>query len=98
MVENEPGDEDEMTSEETITFLYKLTDGACPKSYGFNAAKLAGIPREVIANARKKSREFEENTERHKLFRCACIYIFHSSVCVCVGCGWVWVGEPTCVC
>ena len=33
--------------EDTITFLYKLIEGACPKSYGFNAARLAGIPTEV---------------------------------------------------
>ena len=33
--------------EENITFLYKLTGGACPKSYGFNAAKLAGLPLNV---------------------------------------------------
>ena len=43
MVENE----DEDPSQETITFLYKFTKGACPKSYGFNAAKLANIPDDV---------------------------------------------------
>ena len=36
--------------EENITFLYKLTGGACPKSYGFNAAKLAGLPLNVSEN------------------------------------------------
>ncbi|CAB1338447.1 unnamed protein product [Coregonus sp. 'balchen'] len=41
MVENE-GDED--PSQETITFLYKFIAGACPKSYGFNAARLANLP------------------------------------------------------
>jgi DNA mismatch repair protein MSH6 len=25
-----------------VTFLYKLTAGACPKSYGVNVARLAG--------------------------------------------------------
>jgi DNA mismatch repair protein MSH6 len=69
MVENEGIDEEGATSEETITFLYKLSSGACPKSYGFNAAKLAGIPSDIITTARQKSREFEESTERHKLFR-----------------------------
>ena len=44
MVENE--DEE---GEETVTFLYKFTEGACPKSYGFNAARLAGIPPEVLS-------------------------------------------------
>lgn len=27
---------------EDITFLYRLTPGACPKSYGVNVARLAG--------------------------------------------------------
>lgn len=44
MVENE---DDTDPSKETITFLYKFVKGACPKSYGFNAARLAGIPDEV---------------------------------------------------
>ena len=43
MVENEGDD----SSEETITFLYKFVSGACPKSYGFNAARLANIPEQV---------------------------------------------------
>ncbi|XP_069105499.1 DNA mismatch repair protein Msh6-like [Argopecten irradians] len=66
MVENE--DEEDPT-QETITFLYKLSHGACPKSYGFNAAKLANIPDEIIRVAVKKSREFEENTTRLRLIR-----------------------------
>lgn len=44
MVENENCDD---PSQETITFLYKFISGACPKSYGFNAARLASIPDEV---------------------------------------------------
>lgn len=40
--------EDDNIGEETITFLYKLIEGACPKSYGFNAARLAGLPTEVL--------------------------------------------------
>ncbi len=44
MVEKE---EEGDPSQETITFLYKFTHGACPKSYGFNAARLASIPEEV---------------------------------------------------
>lgn len=48
MVENE--DEDDPT-QETVTFLYKYSDGACPKSYGFNAAKLAGMPTSIIRRA-----------------------------------------------
>lgn len=28
---------------EEVTFLYRLTPGSCPKSYGINVARLAGI-------------------------------------------------------
>jgi len=45
MVENENNDD---PSQETITFLYKFVSGACPKSYGFNAARLANIPDQVL--------------------------------------------------
>lgn len=45
MVENENGED---PSQETITFLYKFVCGACPKSYGFNAARLANIPDQVV--------------------------------------------------
>lgn len=48
MVENE---DDEDPTQESVTFLYKLAPGACPKSYGFNAAKLAGMPNEITKRA-----------------------------------------------
>lgn len=48
MVENEDNDD---PTQETVTFLYKYSEGACPKSYGFNAAKLAGMPNSVIKRA-----------------------------------------------
>ncbi|KAJ8321860.1 hypothetical protein KUTeg_000331 [Tegillarca granosa] len=57
MVENE---DKEDPTQETITFLYKFTKGACPKTYGFNAARLADIPDDVIKVAMKKSKNFEE--------------------------------------
>ncbi|GAB2298057.1 hypothetical protein Dimus_032132 [Dionaea muscipula] len=44
---------------EEVTFLYKLTPGACPKSYGVNVARIAGIPESVLEEAALKSREFE---------------------------------------
>jgi DNA mismatch repair ATPase MutS len=43
-----------------ITFLYTLGPGAVPKSFGINVAKLAGLPDEVLANAKRVSHEFEE--------------------------------------
>uniref|UniRef100_A0A3B4YAY6 DNA mismatch repair protein n=1 Tax=Seriola lalandi dorsalis TaxID=1841481 RepID=A0A3B4YAY6_SERLL len=68
MVENECED----PSQETITFLYKFITGACPKSYGFNAARLASLPEEVIQSGHRKAREFEKNTISLRLFK----YVF----------------------
>jgi len=63
MVENE-GHED--ITKESITFLYKLVDGPCPKSHGFNAAKLAGLPDEIIRRAYAKAKDFEENEKKKR--------------------------------
>ncbi|XP_048375271.1 DNA mismatch repair protein Msh6 isoform X2 [Sphaerodactylus townsendi] len=69
MVENETDD----PSQETITFLYKFIKGACPKSYGFNAARLADIPEEIIQMGHKKARDFEKSTLSLRLFRRLCL-------------------------
>ncbi|XP_072247288.1 DNA mismatch repair protein Msh6 isoform X2 [Leuresthes tenuis] len=68
MVENECED----PSQETITFLYKFITGACPKSYGFNAARLASLPEEVIQAGHRKAREFERSTISLRLFKKLC--------------------------
>ncbi|XP_077341732.1 DNA mismatch repair protein Msh6 isoform X1 [Lithobates pipiens] len=65
MVENECED----PSQETITFLYKFIQGACPKSYGFNAARLAHIPDDIIQSGHQKAREFESIMLSVKIFR-----------------------------
>ncbi|XXG53994.1 hypothetical protein AAC387_Pa03g1985 [Persea americana] len=44
---------------EEVTFLYRLTPGACPKSYGVNVARLAGLPDSVLQKASAMSNEFE---------------------------------------
>nr|GMD27813.1 DNA mismatch repair protein MSH6 [Ipomoea batatas] len=44
---------------EEVTFLYKLQLGACPRSYGVNVARLAGLPDNLLEKAAAKSREFE---------------------------------------
>lgn len=69
MVENECED----PSQETITFLYKFIKGACPKSYGFNAARLANLPEEVIQKGHRKAREFEKTNQSLRLFREVCL-------------------------
>lgn len=67
--EDEIDDGDQHHEEETVTFLYKFAKGACPKSYGFNAAHLAGLPRLVIRRAREKAYHFEAATNRVQKFR-----------------------------
>lgn len=57
-------------NEESIIFLYKLEEGMCPKSYGFNAARLAGIPAEILSLAKKKARELEFSTSLHEIEKC----------------------------
>ncbi|KAF8657666.1 hypothetical protein HU200_059821 [Digitaria exilis] len=53
---------------EEVTFLYRLTSGACPKSYGVNVARLAGIPASVLQRANEKSSDFEANYgKRHSM-------------------------------
>ncbi|XP_048477916.1 probable DNA mismatch repair protein Msh6 [Plutella xylostella] len=62
-------DNEDEIPEETITFLYKLAPGACPKSYGFNAARLAGIPREITRRAQQISRNLEKEATCVRAFR-----------------------------
>ncbi|ELK14719.1 DNA mismatch repair protein Msh6 [Pteropus alecto] len=76
MVENECED----PSQETITFLYKFIKGACPKSYGFNAARVANLPEEVIQKGHRKAREFEKMTHSLRLFREVCLASERSTV------------------
>ena len=66
MVENE-GAED--ITQENITFLYKLTDGAAPKSHGFNAAKLAGLDHDIIRAGHAMAKKFERKEKRTKLLK-----------------------------
>lgn len=66
--ESAPDNEDDIP-EESITFLYKLSPGACPKSYGFNAARLAGIPREITRRAHQISIKLEQEATCVRAFR-----------------------------
>ena len=47
---------------EQVTFLYTLERGSCPKSYGVNVARLAGLPESVLAAASKRSAALEANS------------------------------------
>ena len=46
----------------SIVFLYKLVDGVCPKSCGFEVAKLAGIPAKLIERAQEVSKQYIDVT------------------------------------
>ncbi len=48
----------------TLTFLHKVAKGASLKSYGIEAARLAGVPKEVINNATKVLNRLEKNGSR----------------------------------
>ncbi|XP_058798739.1 probable DNA mismatch repair protein Msh6 [Phymastichus coffea] len=69
MVENENQDE---ACEENVTFLYKLSEGACPKSYGFNAARLAGIPVDITKRARDIATKLEAEVNLRHTFTALC--------------------------
>ena len=66
MIENE-GHED--ITQENITFLYKLAEGAAPKSHGFNAAKLAGLPADIVRSGYARAKQFERREKEKELFQ-----------------------------
>ncbi|KAI8584582.1 hypothetical protein K450DRAFT_216999 [Umbelopsis ramanniana AG] len=47
-------------NEHDITFLYKLTEGACQKSFGMNVANMAGIPKSIVEQADSAATQFEQ--------------------------------------
>ena len=54
---------------EDVVFMYTVASGPCSKSHGFNAAKLAGLPQEIIENGLKVAENFER--ENSNLFHLA---------------------------
>lgn len=58
-VNNDDEEMEEDTSDHNITFLYTLGEGACPKSFGINVAKMAGLPEPILVAAAKASASFE---------------------------------------
>jgi DNA mismatch repair protein MSH6 len=64
MVEN-----DEDPTEESVTFLYKMARGRCPKSFGFNVARLAGLKHCIVARGREISKELEKEAKNRQFIR-----------------------------
>jgi len=52
------------SSEAGIVFLHKIVEGGASKSYGIHVAKLAGIPKNVIARSREVLDELQRGFER----------------------------------
>lgn len=68
MAESEMEDENEGV-QENVTFLYKFTAGACPKSYGFNAARLAGVPAHITKLGYSRAKALEAECNLRKTFQ-----------------------------
>ncbi|OXU29419.1 hypothetical protein TSAR_009297 [Trichomalopsis sarcophagae] len=65
-------DDEDQISEENVTFLYKLSEGACPKSYGFNAARLAGLPASITKRAQSIATKLEAEVNLRHAFTALC--------------------------
>jgi DNA mismatch repair protein MutS len=53
---------------DAIVFLHQIQDGPASKSYGLQVAQLAGVPRPVIAAARKHLAQLETQQSQHTQF------------------------------
>ncbi len=50
---------------DSIVFLHALREGPANQSYGLQVAALAGVPRPVIEQAKRRLRELEDSAHRH---------------------------------
>src|SRR6185436_15303553 len=46
-----------------IVFLHKIVEGGTDRSYGIHVARLAGVPRELLARAQSILRDLEADNE-----------------------------------
>jgi DNA mismatch repair protein MutS len=56
---------DAVEHEDKIVFLHNVQEGPASKSYGLQVAQLAGIPKEVIRQAKRKLDELEDKRENN---------------------------------
>lgn len=59
--------DDAATGEQNITFLYEVGEGVAHRSYGLNVARLAGLPKTLLEEARRRSKGMEEEEGRKRL-------------------------------
>ena len=63
--------DDDDSEKKNIAFLYTLGEGPCPKSFGVNVARLAGLPDDVLERAKRVSAAFEAEmsgeSNQHKI-------------------------------
>ena len=64
--------EKDVETEENVKFLYKLSEGPCPKSYGFNAARLAGMPTLITKRAIEIAKKLEAEAKLRRAFTAIC--------------------------
>lgn len=58
--------DDAVSGQQEVTFLYRVAEGSCPKSYGFNVARMAGLPDPVVREARLAAIRLEQKAMRRK--------------------------------
>ena len=70
-----------------IVFMHKVEDGAANQSYGLQVAQLAGIPKSVVASAKRKlaqleSNQIAQNTSQPDMFTNLKVCLLYTSRCV----------------
>ena len=53
-------EQDTEIGEKDVTFLYEVGEGVAHRSYGLNVAKLAGLPKDLLDEASRRSRDMED--------------------------------------
>ena len=55
---------DAVEHDDRIVFLHAIKEGAADRSYGLHVAALAGVPQQVIAQARKRLLDLEQDSQQ----------------------------------
>jgi DNA mismatch repair protein MSH3 len=60
-------DSETAVGEKEVTFLYEVGEGVAHRSYGLNVARLAGLPKSLLEEASRRSKQMEEEEGRRRL-------------------------------